>query len=157
MTWALLLLSVGLYICREDLRVYYYTRHRGADLIREASIRAALLREIAAACVAYRTKFNQPPGSVNDLELVSPGIQAKINAPITWALYGRYKIRFDTLQSEGLEIFVDDPGYDWPGDPAVGGVMSPAVERFRVVLGNDLNVGPRDSILERMTVTRTNP
>ncbi|MBL0927876.1 MAG: hypothetical protein IBJ11_09530 [Phycisphaerales bacterium] len=76
-----------------------------------------------------------------------PGCAKWIKYQPRWAIEPYKKPDFSLFQSDRVVIVIDDPGLDWPGDPAVKGRSPASLEKHRLVLASDNRVYVRSAVI----------
>lgn len=134
-----LLMAIGLRPISEELRWVWYSSFRGGDPAIAAGERSTLLVAIADSLRLYRDARGAYPEDMEAWRAFQPDADALLAKP-RWSIRGDYVIRFERLASDRVQLLVEDPGFDWPGDPAKDGRTPDRLQRSRCGLTTDLQL-----------------
>jgi len=130
-------------------RELWYLNLRAADVYKESTARVGRLRALGEACKSYHASYGVYPQSEQALIAHSPKCASLLLDPVTWGIRRTFVRDFARFGDSAFAIVIDDPGFDWPGRPAVAKQTPPEYESFRFVLGNDVQVRERADAIRR--------
>jgi hypothetical protein len=134
-----LLMAIGLRPISEELKWRWYRSFRGGDPAIAAGERSAQLKAIAESLRRYRDSHDAYPEGLESWRAFEPEVRTLLARP-RWSIRGDYVIRFERLASDRVQLLVEDPGFDWPGDPAKDGRTPDRLQRSRCGLTTDLQL-----------------
>ncbi|MBL0928259.1 MAG: hypothetical protein IBJ11_11515 [Phycisphaerales bacterium] len=126
---------------------WWYQSFRGADQLHATVSRRDWLLSIRDCCERFQVSHGRLPGSAEELLLFDPACAQWIYYWPEWSIESYKKPNFSLFHSGSFVIVIDDPGLDWPGEPAINGRSPASWEKERYVLTSDNQVYLREVVI----------
>lgn len=133
---ALLLLAGLIWWQADSLERWWYMRFRGGDLMHASAERTLKMRHAGRSLHEFEEEHGRLPVSLDEWLAYDPAVAQHLAEP-EYSIRGDYFFVSEALTAEEPRPLLEDPGIDWPGEPAVDGLTRPRVHKFRFGLLND--------------------